>query len=59
MGLVPITLMLTCAIVVRNHRIIDAFETRQADNERRAATGRAPTTRRRRRRGLAELVDSA
>lgn len=58
-GLVPITLMLTCAMVVRNGRILDAFEARAADDERRAAQGHPPATRRRRRRTLADLVDTA
>lgn len=59
MGLVPITLMLTCAMVVRNGRIVDAFEARVADDERRLAQGQPPATRRRRRRTLADLVDTA
>lgn len=58
MGLTAITLFFTCAMVVRNERIIDAFESRQADDARRAAAGQAPRTRRRRRRSLAELIDS-
>ena len=59
MGLTAITLFLTCAIVARNQRIVDAFETRLDDNARRAATGRPPATRRRRRRTINELIDSA
>jgi len=57
MGLVPITLMLACAMVIRNERIVDAFETRAADNERRPAQGSAPP-RRRRRRTLNDLVNT-
>jgi hypothetical protein len=59
MGLTAITLFLTCAIVVRNGRIVDAFETRQADDARRQAQGRPPATRRRRRRTIDELIDTA
>lgn len=59
MGLSAITLMLTCAMVVRNARIVDAFEARQADDARRTAAGQAPRTRRRRRRTMADLVEAA
>jgi hypothetical protein len=59
MGLTAITLFLTCAVIARNQRIVDAFETRQADNDRRAANGRPPATRRRRRRTLDDLIDTA
>ena len=58
MGLTSITLFLACAIVVRNGRVVEAFEARQADNAQRAAAGRPPATRRRRRRTLAELIDT-
>jgi hypothetical protein len=58
-GLTAITLFLTCTLIVRNRRIIDAFETRQTEDQRRAATGQPPRTRRRRRRCISELVDSA
>lgn len=58
-GLVPITLFLTCALAVRNQRVLTAFETRQADNARRHAAGQPPTTRRRRRRTLADLTATA
>jgi hypothetical protein len=56
MGLVPMTLMLACVLVVRNQRVLDSFEARQADDERRAAQGLAPKTRRRRRETIADLV---
>jgi hypothetical protein len=56
MGLVPMTLMLACVLVVRNQRVLDSFEARQADNERRLAQGLAPRTRRRRRKTIADLV---
>jgi hypothetical protein len=58
-GLTAITLMLTCAVVVRNQRVLDAFEARQADDARRLAAGLAPRTRRRRRRSMAQLIDDA
>jgi len=56
MGLTPLHLWLACLHAVRNQRILDAFETRQADNARRAATGLPPKTRRRRRQTLAMLA---
>lgn len=59
MGLSAITMFLTCALVVRNNRVLDAFETRQADRERRAANGQPPKTRRRRRLTLANIVGPA
>jgi hypothetical protein len=59
MGLTAITLFLTCAIVVRNHRVLVAFQARRAEDARRAAAGKQPKTRRRRRRTLADLVEAA
>ena len=56
MGLVPMTLFLATAIVVRNLAVIDAFEQRQADNARHRAMGLAPRTRRRRRTTLSQLA---
>jgi hypothetical protein len=58
-GLTAITLFLTCTLIVRNTRIIDTFETRVADNKRRVTQAQPPATRRRRRRTLADLVDTA
>jgi hypothetical protein len=58
-GLSAITLFLTALYVVRNQRIVDAFETRRNDNARRAAAGRAPRVRRRRRRTLDDLLDTS
>jgi hypothetical protein len=55
-GLGAITLFLTCAMVVRNARILDAFEARQAEDARRQALGQPPKIRRRRRRTLDDLV---
>lgn len=56
MGLVPMTVLLACALVVRNLAVDEAFCERQAENERRQAAGQAPRTRRRRRRSLTDLV---
>jgi hypothetical protein len=58
MGLVPMTLMLSCLMVVRNQRVLASFAARQAENERRLAQGLAPKTRRRRRKTIADLVGS-
>jgi hypothetical protein len=57
-GLTAITLFLTCTLIVRNNRVIDAFETRAADDQRRTAAGQPPRTRRRRRRTLDQLIDT-
>jgi hypothetical protein len=59
MGLTPITLWLTCLLAVRNQRILTAWDTRQADNARRAAAGLPPKTRRRRRKTLTSLATAA
>ena len=58
MGLVPMTLMLSCLIVVRNQRVLSSFAAHHAENERRLAQGLAPKTRRRRRKTIADLVGS-
>lgn len=58
MGLVPMTMMLSCLIVVRNQRVLASFAARHAENERRAAQGLAPKTRRRRRKTIADLVSA-
>ncbi len=56
MGLTPLTLWITCLLTVRNQRILDAYNTRQQDNARRAAAGLPPRTRKRRRTSLAQLT---
>jgi hypothetical protein len=56
MGLTPLYLWLACLLTVRNQRILDAFEARQAENDRRAAAGLPPKTRKRRRTALASLA---
>jgi len=59
MGLTQMSLFLACALVVRNLAVADAFEQRRADDERRAAAGLSPRTRRRRRQTLADLVGAS
>ena len=56
MGLTPLMLAITCLLVVRNQRILQAWDARQEENERRAAKGLPPKTRRRRRKTLAALA---
>jgi hypothetical protein len=56
MGLTPITLFGGCLLVVRNLRILDAFDARQAQNAHLAAAGLPPRTRRRRRKTLTSLT---
>jgi hypothetical protein len=59
MGLGPMTVMLTCLFVVRNQRLLASLEARQAENERRAARGLSPKSRKRRRRTIADLVTTS
>jgi len=56
MGLTPLMLAITCLLVVRNQRILAAWDARQEENQRRAAKGLPPKTRRRRRSTLASLA---
>ena len=56
MGLAPLMLFTTTLLIVRNQRILDAWNARQAENARRAAAGLPPKTRRRRRKTLASLT---
>jgi len=56
MGLAPLMLCLTTLLVVRNQRIITAWNARQEDNNHRAAAGLPPQTRKRRRKTLASLA---
>lgn len=58
MGTTAVTLFVACLFVVRNDRVVRAFEIRQAENEKRTAAGLPPRTRRRRRRPLADLVSA-
>jgi hypothetical protein len=55
-GLTPLMLFTTTLLVVRNHRILQAWNARQEENQRRAAKGLPPKTRRRRRKTLAALA---
>jgi hypothetical protein len=52
MGLSPLMLSTTALLIVRNQRILAAWNTRQQENARRAAQGLPPRTRRRRRKTL-------
>jgi len=59
MGITAISLFVVCGFVVRNERIVDAFEARQAEDARRVAAGLQPLTRRRRRKTLGDLAGMA
>ena len=56
MGLAPLMLFVTTLLIVRNQRILHAWNTRQEENQRRAAAGLPPKTRKRRRKTLAGLA---
>jgi hypothetical protein len=56
MGLTPLMLFTVTLLVVRNQRILHAWNTRQEENTRRAANGLPPKTRKRRRKTLAGLA---
>jgi len=56
MGPAPLTLFATTLLIVRNQRILAAWNARQDDNARRAAAGLPPKTRRRRRTTLRDLA---
>jgi hypothetical protein len=56
MGQTPLTLWIACLLPVRNQRILDAYDARQADSAQRAAAGLPPKTRKRRRQTLASLA---
>ena len=56
MGLAPLMLAITCLFIVRNQRILQAWDARQEENERRTAKGLPPKTRRRRRKTLTALT---
>jgi len=55
-GPAPLMLFTAVLLIVRNQRILAAWNTRQQDNARRAAAGLPPKTRKRRRRPLASLA---
>jgi len=56
MGLAPLMLFTVALLAVRNQRILAAWNTRQEENQRRAAKGLPPKTRKRRRKTLAGLA---
>jgi hypothetical protein len=56
MGLTPLMLFTTVLLVIRNQRILTAWDARQQDNARRAAAGLPPKTRRRRRKTITDLI---
>jgi hypothetical protein len=56
MGPAPLMLFATTLLIVRNQRILAAWNARQEDNARRAAAGLPPKTRKRRRTTLQDLV---
>ena len=56
MGLAPLMLFTATLLIVRNQRILVAWHARQEENQRRAARGLPPRTRRRRRKTLASLA---
>ncbi len=56
MGLVTPSLFLAVAISCRNLDLVDAFESRMRESDRRRAAGLEPRTRRRRRQSIAELA---
>jgi len=56
MGLAPLMLFVTTLLIVRNQRILHAWNARQEETQRRAAAGLPPKTRKRRRKTLAGLA---
>jgi hypothetical protein len=56
MGLAPLLLSATTLLIVRNQRILHAWNTRQEENASRTAKGLPPRTRRRRRKTLTPLT---
>ena len=56
MSLTPLMLFVTTLLIVRNQRILAAWNTRQEQTQRRAAAGLPPKTRKRRRKTLADLA---
>jgi len=56
MGLTPLMLFTVTLLIVRNQRVLAAWHARHEENQRRAAKGLPPKTRRRRRKTLAGLA---
>jgi len=59
MGLTPLMLFTTMLLTARNQRILAAWNTRQEENQHRAARGLPPRTRRRRRKTPAAAASAA
>jgi hypothetical protein len=59
MGLSPLMLFTTTLLIVRNQRILHAWNARQQETQRRAAQGLPPKTRRRRRKTPTALAATA
>jgi hypothetical protein len=59
MGLTGIALLTTTVFIARNLRIADSFAARQAEDQRRLATGLPPKQRKRRRQTADELINTA
>jgi hypothetical protein len=59
MGLAPLMLFTVTLLAARNQRILTAWDTRQEENQRRAAKGLPPKTRKRRRKTLTALATAA
>jgi len=59
MGLSAVTVFVTCCLVVRNLRVLDAFEARAAGEAARQAAGLTPKRRRRRRTRPDGLISAA
>ena len=59
MGLTPLMLCITTLLIVRNQRILAAWNARQEETQRRAAKGLPPKTRRQRRKTLTALAATA
>jgi hypothetical protein len=59
MGLAPLMLFTATLLIVRNQRILAAWDARQEENARRAARGLPPRTRKRRRKTLTALTAPA
>jgi hypothetical protein len=58
-GLTPIALFTATALIARNIRVADAYAARQAENNRRAASGLPSKQRRRRRQTTTDLIATA
>lgn len=59
MSLAPLMLFTATLLAVRNQRILTAWNARQEENQRRAARGLPPKTRKRRRKTLAMTAAGA